>query len=847
VKLDTQHNTRHVRIYSYPEPNTISTTQLYLSPLMIFNLGVEVDSKIRISKASDGPMSKVLGTAREVTISRLASPITTDRSFQPSFLSGLRSYFESCCRVVKRDDIIAVPIDTILAQTLYNPGSDDSNLSGVMPAGKPNDVAWFKITSLISSHETDRECIIDPAHTRMVQSGMVTGPHPTTPLGWREYMSLPPYPSFDSMSNKSDDFTFARRILKLLKASVSRRGATLQTTLLLHSSKRGAGKSTVLKSAAAQLGIHLFEVDCYGVTGESDVKTVGTLRARLERAATISPCMVVLRHLDTLAKKSEQDGSDGGGLVSSLNEVFEEFAVRNSFILAATTADVDKLSESVRSKFKFEVAVSVPSESERRSIFKFLTRSPLPNTNLTGYNTRNIQSGFALRTDVSLETLALQSAGLTPPDLISIIEMSKLKAVRRLEKLAAEAGDFDLTDLIVSSKGIVKITPDDIEESISEARSKYSDSIGAPKIPNVGWQDVGGLEGVKKEILDTIEMPLKYPQLFSEGVKKRSGILFYGPPGTGKTLLAKAIATTFSLNFFSVKGPELLNMYIGESEANVRKVFQKARDARPCVVFFDELDSVAPKRGNQGDSGGVMDRIVSQLLAELDGMSGRGGEGVFVVGATNRPDLLDEALLRPGRFDKMLYLGISDTHDKQETILQALTRKFALASEVSLKDISLRCTFTYTGADFYAMSSDAMLNAMTRTAGVVDTKIKEYNDNVRAKQGLPPVTTRWWFQNVAAKEDVVVEVTSGDFEKAQRELVPSVSADELRHYLNVRDNFEGGKASTPAPIDSANGGNDYNMINGVTSEQKVIQEVAPKPKGKGKGKDKGKGKAKAVE
>jgi peroxin-6 len=160
-------------------------------------------------------------------------------------------------------------------------------------------------------------------------------------------------------------------------------------------------------------------------------------------------------------------------------------------------------------------------------------------------------------------------------------------------------------------------------------------------------------------------------------MKKRSGILFYGPPGTGKTLLAKAIATEYSLNFFSVKGPELLNMYIGESEANVRRVFQRARDARPCVVFFDELDSVAPKRGNQGDSGGVMDRIVSQLLAELDGMSGGedNGGGVFVIGATNRPDLLDPALLRPGRFDKMLYLGVSDTHEKQLTILQALTRK----------------------------------------------------------------------------------------------------------------------------------------------------------------------------
>lgn len=194
------------------------------------------------------------------------------------------------------------------------------------------------------------------------------------------------------------------------------------------------------------------------------------------------------------------------------------------------------------------------------------------------------------------------------------------------------------------------LTASDFELALSQARSSFSASIGAPSIPKVSWDDVGGLGSVKAEILDTIQLPLQHPELFADGVKKRSGILLFGPPGTGKTLIAKAVATSFSLNFFSVKGPELLNMYIGESEANVRRVFQRARDARPCVIFFDELDSVAPKRGNHGDSGGVMDRIVSQLLAELDGMAGGSGGDVFVIGATNRPDLLDPALLRPGRY-----------------------------------------------------------------------------------------------------------------------------------------------------------------------------------------------------
>lgn len=270
----------------------------------------------------------------------------------------------------------------------------------------------------------------------------------------------------------------------------------------------------------------------------------------------------------------------------------------------------------------------------------------------------------------------------------------------------------------------IALTSSDFASALEEARSSYSESIGAPKIPNVTWDDVGGLASVKTEILDTIQLPLEHPELFADGLKKRSGVLLYGPPGTGKTLLAKAVATSCSLNFFSVKGPELLNMYIGESEANVRRVFQRARDAKPCVIFFDELDSVAPKRGNQGDSGGVMDRIVSQLLAELDGMAeGKGGADVFVIGATNRPDLLDPALLRPGRFDRMLYLGVSDTHEAQQKIIEALTRKFKMHPDIDLRSVAELCPFNYTGADFYALCSDAMLKAMSRKAEEVDRKI----------------------------------------------------------------------------------------------------------------------------
>ncbi|KAE8226214.1 hypothetical protein CF319_g1169 [Tilletia indica] len=269
----------------------------------------------------------------------------------------------------------------------------------------------------------------------------------------------------------------------------------------------------------------------------------------------------------------------------------------------------------------------------------------------------------------------------------------------------------------------------------------------------------------------------------------------------------------------------MLNMSIGESEANVRQVFQRARDAKSCVIFFDELDSVAPQRGNQDDSGGVMDRIVSQLLAELDGMTG-GGEvsDVFVIGATNRPDLLDPALLRPGRLDRMLYLSISETHDAQLNILQALTRKFKLDPDLGdLSVIADQCPFNLTGADFYALCSDAMLKAMTRKAGEVDEKLEKINAehplnprNVSGKAPAPapnglsisdseqpqdqdqaqasyphpyPITPQYYLAELAQPSEIEVRVSRVDFEAALRELVPSVSKQEMEHYRAVQSKF----------------------------------------------------------
>lgn len=226
------------------------------------------------------------------------------------------------------------------------------------------------------------------------------------------------------------------------------------------------------------------------------------------------------------------------------------------------------------------------------------------------------------------------------------------------------------------SNKAAKINLESFEKNLLEMQSSFSDSLGAPKVPKVLWSDIGGLAKLKDEIQTSIGLPLKHLHLMGKNMR-RSGILLYGPPGTGKTLVAKAVATECNLSFLSVQGPELLNMYVGQSEQNVREVFARARSAAPCVIFLDELDSLAPNRGVAGDSGGVMDRVVSQLLAEMDGMvpDSEPQKQIFILAATNRPDLIDPALLRPGRFDKLLYVGPCTTTDEKIAVLDAQMKR----------------------------------------------------------------------------------------------------------------------------------------------------------------------------
>uniref|UniRef100_A0A8C6ULM1 Peroxisomal ATPase PEX6 n=1 Tax=Neogobius melanostomus TaxID=47308 RepID=A0A8C6ULM1_9GOBI len=361
-------------------------------------------------------------------------------------------------------------------------------------------------------------------------------------------------------------------------------------------------------------------------------------------------------------------------------------------VVVASAPRASDLSSSVVPLFLHQVSLSGPEEPQRRDMLRGLTR------------------GLELGPDVDLERLAKLTSGLLLGDLSALVaEATRAARHRLLVGLSEE-------ELLLSG---VSLQKQDFMAALKALQDAQAQTVAAPKIPSVRWQDVGGLQQVKRQILDTVSLPLTRPELLTLGLE-RTGLLLYGPPGTGKTLLAKAVATECSMNFLSVKGPELINMYVGQSEENVRQVFARARSAAPCVVFFDELDSLAPSRGRSGDSGGVMDRVVSQLLSELDTLQ---STGVFVIGATNRPDLIDQSLLRPGRFDKLVYVGVNEDRESQLQVLQAILRKFDLEPSVDLSAILERCPGHMTGADLYALCCDAMTSAVKRKISLIQQNL----------------------------------------------------------------------------------------------------------------------------
>lgn len=666
----------------------------------------------------------------------------------------------------------------------------------------------------------NRGMVIWPDVTMAVQSGSVHSPVPYLPLvrylnaqskvgGPLVCMMTADQPAVIPYSNVLD------QLLQLAKASLHPLAKTHNLTCAaLVKGNPGTGKSQLVHTFADILGIHLYELSCFDILSDSEEKTAQILQMYFENTRRYTPCVLYLKHIEALTHSSninsrpdQEDKDDELPISRVLKDCIDNLTatlrdIGYPIVLVASCSQPDKVPSSLAAAFRHELELSAPDESTRLLLLQSIA----------------MDAGLKLGADADIAYISQQTASFVARDLSVLLKRAEVRAWKRV---LANSSSSQLSTRDASLAGLA-ITNEDLLGALGDSRASMSDALGVPKIPNVKWDDVGGLADAKNDILDTIRLPMEQPHLFASGMSTRSGLLFYGPPGTGKTLLAKAIATECGLNFFSCKGPELISPYIGESEANVRRIFQRAREASPCVIFFDELDSLAPKRGQQGDSGGVMDRIVSQLLAELDGMSSNNSNDVadevvenskdnenattspavqtFAIGATNRPDLLDPALLRPGRFDKLVYLGVSDTHDAQLNIIQALTRKFHLHPDLDLRQVADKCPFHYTGADFYALCSDALLKAMLRTVDMVDQKIKQWNEQVDVdvegvvgEEGVKhpvPMTPQYYLEHIAEDSEKDALVTLGDFEQALDELIPSVSAGELVRYQELRRQFD---------------------------------------------------------
>ena len=361
---------------------------------------------------------------------------------------------------------------------------------------------------------------------------------------------------------------------------------------------------------------------------------------------------------------------------------------RGKVVVIGATNRVDAIDPALRrpGRFDREIEIGVPDRASRLEILQIHTR------------------GMPLEKTVNLETLADKTHGFVGADLESLCKEAAIRSLRRI------LPEIDLEAESIPAKVLSKLVVEmkDLEQALRDVQPSALREV-LVEVPNVKWTDIGGLEDLKKQLQQAVEWPLKYPDLFEQtGARPPKGILLYGPPGTGKTMLAKAVANESEANFISIKGPELLSKWVGESESGVREVFRKARQAAPTIIFFDEIDAVAPVRGSGMGDTNVTERVVSQLLTELDGIEEL--QKVVVLAATNRPDIVDPALLRAGRFDKMLEVPAPDKNARLE-ILKIHTSKNPLDKDVDLEKIALK-TEGYTGADLAGLASTAVMRAL---------------------------------------------------------------------------------------------------------------------------------------
>lgn len=552
-------------------------------------------------------------------------------------------------------------------------------------------------------------------------------------------------------------------------------GATPPRGILMHGPP-GTGKTLIAKAIANESGAFFFLINGPEIMSKLAGESENNLRKAFKEAEKNSPSIIFIDEIDAIAPKREKSqGEVERRIVSQLLTLMDGLNSRSTVIVIGATNRPNSIDMALRrfGRFDREIEIGIPDFLGRLEILRIHTKKIL------------------LEKNVVLEDIARETHGYTGSDLASLCSEAALQQIREKMHLL----DLDSDTLDVNVLNSLAVTHANFQYAMRHTDpSSLRETV--LEIPNVSWDDIGGLVQVKDELKEMIEWPVKYPEQYIKfGTRPPKGVLFYGPPGCGKTLMAKAIAGMSNANFISVKGPELLTMWVGESEANMREIFDKARAASPCVIFFDELDSIAKGRGRAGDHNGGATQILNQMLTEMDGMNSR--KDVFVIGATNRPDILDPALLRPGRLDQLIYIPLPDEPGRL-SILKANLKKAPLSSDVNLAEIAAK-TPGFSGADlanvcqraskFGIKESIEKEIKMKESAMEIDSKGVEFPAVDEAREG---------------KVDPVPCLTARHFAMAMESARRSVSEAEEKKYESYAHAYKAGSVfKSAASVDDS--------------------------------------------
>jgi transitional endoplasmic reticulum ATPase len=484
---------------------------------------------------------------------------------------------------------------------------------------------------------------------------------------------------------------------------------------VLLSGPPGTGKTLLAKAVAHESEAHFTPINGPEIMGKYHGESEGRLRKLFEEAEKNTPAIVFIDELDSIApRRADVQGEVERRIVAQLLTLMDGLKGRRHVVVIGATNRVDAIDPALRrpGRFDREIEIRIPDQDGRLEILQIHTR------------------GMPLGKHVSLEGIAAVTHGFTGSDVAALVREAAMATLRRVLPTLNPEDQTIPTEILES----LEVTREDFDQATKDVQPSALREI-VVEVPDVAWEDVGGLSNTKRVLHEMVELPLKDPEAFERlGIRPPKGIVLYGPPGTGKTMLAKAVATESGANFLSAKGSALLSKWYGESEKKLAEFFRKARQVTPAIIFFDELDSLAPARGGSLGEPQVTERVVNQLLAELDGMQEL--RGVAILGATNRPDMLDPALLRPGRFDELVYVPVPDLAARLE-IFRAQTRNMALMDGVDLDKLAAE-TEGYTGADIAGVCMKAGLLALRESQDALGISQEQLLRSI--EETIPSVT-----------------------------------------------------------------------------------------------------------